>query len=323
MANVLIFAEVKDSAPKKASLELLSKGKELAAGLGGTISVLVVGAGVGGIAEKLAPYGATKVYVADGVDKYSTEGFTTLAAKVVAQESPALVLFSASSLGKDVGPRLAARIEGGFAADCVDISVVGGKVNIKRPVLAGKAFTNLVFNCPTAVVSLRPNSFPVAEPVAGSAETVALAADFGDVKAKVVEMIASQSTKPDLTEADRIVSGGRAMKNAENFKILDTLADIIGATVGASRAAVDSGYAPATIQVGQTGKTVNPSLYIACGISGAIQHLAGMRTSKVIVAINKDPEAPIFQKADYGIVADLFEAVPKMSEEFKKLLAEG
>jgi len=322
MSNILVIAEIKDSEPKKATLELLSKAKELAAGMGGSISVAAIGTGLAGFAAKVAPYGATKVYLADGVDRYNTEGYTAILAKVIDQEKPGLVLFTASTMGKDLSPRLAARLDAGIAVDCVEISAAGGKVVIKRPVFAGKAFTQVAFDG-VAVVSLRPNSFPVAAPAGGTAETVNVPADFGDVKAKVVELIAGVSTKTDLTEADRIVSGGRAMKAAENFKILNELADVIGATVGASRAAVDSGFAIQAMQVGQTGKTVNPTLYIACGISGAIQHLAGMRTSKVIVAINKDPEAPIFQKADYGIVADLFEAVPVMTAEFKKLLAEG
>ena len=321
MSSILVIAEIKDSEPKKATLELLSKAGELAAGLSGSVSVAAIGAGLSGFAAKVAPYGAAKVYVADGVDRYSTEGFATILSKIVAQDNPGLILFTASAMGKDLAPRLAARLDAGFAADGVDISAEGGKVVVKRPVYAGKAFIQVAFNAAPAVVSLRPNSFPVAAPAAGSAETVNVAADIGDTKAKVVEVIAGQSTRPDLAEAERIVSGGRAMKAAENFKILDELADTIGASVGASRAAVDSGFAAQSMQVGQTGKTVNPTLYIACGISGAIQHRAGMRTSKTIVAINKDPEAPIFQLADYGIVADLFEAVPVMTAEFKKLLA--
>lgn len=322
MANVLAVAEIKDGSPKKVTLELLTKGKEVAGAFGGTLSVVAIGTGLAGFAEKVAPYGATKVFAADGVSEYSSEGYTKILADAVKQAGAGIVLFAASSAGRDLAPRLAARLDAGLAADCVDIAVEGGKVRVKRPVFSGKAFASVEFATTPAVVSLRPNTFPVAPPVGGSAETVSLDASFGDAKAKVVETQAAKSARPDLTEAERIVSGGRAMKNAENFAILEELADVIGATVGASRAAVDSGFAPHAMQVGQTGKTVNPVLYIACGISGAIQHLAGMRTSKVIVAINKDPEAPIFQKADYGLVADLFEAVPKMTEEFKKILSE-
>jgi len=323
MSNILVIAEINNSEPKKATLEVLSKAKELAAGLSGSVSVAAIGSGLSGFAAKVASYGATKVYVADGVDRYSTEGFATILSKIVAQENPGLILFSASAMGKDLAPRLAARLDAGLAADCVDISADGGKVVVKRPVFAGKAFTQVAFSAAPAVVSLRANSFAVAAPGAGNAETVSVAADMGDTKAKVVEVIAGQTTRPDLTEAERIVSGGRGMKAAENFKILDELADTMAATVGASRAAVDGGFAAQSMQVGQTGKTVNPKLYIACGISGAIQHRAGMRTSKTIVAINKDPEAPIFQIADYGIVADLFEAVPAMTAEIKKLGAKA
>jgi electron transfer flavoprotein alpha subunit len=321
MPTILVVAEIKDSEPKKATLEILSKATELAASLSGSVSFAAIGSGVAGFAARVAPYGATKVYVADGVDRYSTEGFATILAGIVAREEPGLILFSASAMGKDLAPRLAARLDAGFAADCVDISAEGGTVVVTRPVYAGKAFTRVAFNASPAVVSLRANSFPVAAPAAGSAETVEVAADMGDTRARVVETIAGQSARPDLTEAERIVSGGRAMKAAENFRMLDELADTIGASVGASRAAVDSGFAAQSMQVGQTGKTVNPKLYIACGISGAIQHRAGMRTSKTIVAINKDPEAPIFQIADYGIVADLFEAVPAMTAELRKLPA--
>lgn len=319
MSTILVIAEIKDSEPKKATLELLSKANELATGLSASVSVAAIGSGLAGFAAKVAPYGATKVYVADLIDRYSTEGYAAILSTIIAQDGAGLILFTASAMGKDLAPRLAARLDAGFAADCVAISADGGKVAVKRPVYAGKAFTQVAFGDGIAVVSLRPNSFPVAAPGAGEAQTIAVAADMGSPKAQVVEVIAGQSAKPDLTEADRIVSGGRAMKAAENFRILDELADILGAAVGASRAAVDSGFAAQSIQVGQTGKTVNPTLYIACGISGAIQHRAGMRTSKTIVAINKDPEAPIFQIADYGIVADLFEAVPVMTAEIRKL----
>jgi electron transfer flavoprotein alpha subunit len=323
MSTILVIAELKDSEPKKATLELLSKARTLAAGMSGSVSVAAIGSGLAGFAAKVAPYGATRVYVADGVERYNTEGFATILANVIAQDNPGLILFTASAMGKDLAPRLAARLDAGFAADGIDISADGGNIVVKRPVYAGKAFTQVAFSGAPAVVSLRPNSFPVDAPADGTAETIAVAADMGDTKATVVEVIAGQSARPDLTEAERIVSGGRAMKTAENFKILDELADVIGASVGASRAAVDGGIAAQSMQVGQTGKTVNPTLYIACGISGAIQHRAGMRTSKTIVAINKDPEAPIFQIADYGIVADLFEAVPAMTAEIRKLPAKG
>lgn len=322
MAKVLIICEMKGADPKKVTLELLSKGGELARELGGDVAALAIGSGLEGLADKLGPYGASRVLVAEGVDRYNTEGYAEIVARAVKEEDPSVILFGATAMGKDLAPRLAARIDAGIVADCVDVSLREGRVVARHPVFAGKAFIDVVFNASPAVVSLRPNSVSVGEPSGAGAEMVSVSADFGPVKARVTAEEAGESARPDLTEAERIVSGGRAMKSAENFKILEEMADVIGATVGASRAAVDSDFAPQSMQVGQTGKTVNPSLYIACGISGAIQHLAGMRTSKVIVAINKDPEAPIFQKADYGIVADLFEAVPVMTEEFKKILAD-
>lgn len=322
MANVLVVAEIKEGEPKKVTLELLTVGGRIAAGLGGTLNAVAIGTGLGGIEAKLGAYGAKTVYVADGVGSYNSEGYTKILADVVAKDGSGLVFFAASSQGRDLAPRLAARLDAAFAADCVEVDVDGGKVKVKRPVFSGKAFATLTMDG-AAVVSLRPNSYPVGEGAGGAATAVATSGDFGAVKAQVVDVVAGQSGTVDLTEADRIVSGGRAMKSADNFKLLWDMAKVINATVGASRAAVDSGFAPHAMQVGQTGKTVNPTLYVACGISGAIQHLAGMRTSKVIVAINKDPEAPIFQKADYGIVADLFEAVPVMQKEFEKLLAEA
>jgi electron transfer flavoprotein alpha subunit len=207
-----------------------------------------------------------------------------------------------------------------MAADCIEIKSAGGKLQVRRPVFAGKCSKWVDFLKGPAVFSVRPNVFPAqAGSKSGAVEKVA--AQPGTIRTKLVEVLAAASKKIDLTEADVIISGGRSMKSADNFKILHDCAAVIGAGVGASRAAVDAGYATHDMQVGQTGKTVSPKLYIACGISGAIQHLAGMRTSKVIVAIDKNPEAPIFQRADYGVVADLFEVVPLLTEEFKKLKA--
>lgn len=319
MPKFLIVAEQRGSDPKKNTLELLSAARVL----GGEITAVIIGSGVKGFGEKLGPYGASKVFVADGVDTYNTEGFTNILVNLIKAESPDVVFFGASATGRDLAPRVSAALEVGLASDCTSVELDGDKLVVTRPVFAGKAFTKVAFLSSPAVATIRPNVLPVGDASGAAAEEVDLAADFGDAKAKIVDMETPSSAKLDLTEADRIVSGGRGMKNAENFAILEALADVIDATVGASRAAVDSGFAVQSMQVGQTGKVVNPTLYIACGISGAIQHLAGMRTSKIIVAINKDAEAPIFTKADYGIVGDLFEAVPMMTEELKKMLAEG
>ncbi len=318
MAKILVIAEQRGSDPKKNTLELLSAAKDM-----GDVSALIIGSGVAGFGEKLGPYGAGKVYVADGVDKFNTEGFTKIIVDAVKTDGSDVVLFGASATGRDLAPRVAAALEVGLATDCTEVAMDGDKFTVIRPVFAGKAFTKVGFTASPAVASIRPNVLPVGETSGGAAEEVAVDAGFGDVKANIVEMEESVSATMDLTEADRIVSGGRGMKEASNFSILDELAGAIDATVGASRAAVDSGYAIQSMQVGQTGKVVNPSLYMAFGISGAIQHLAGMRTSKVIVAVNKDSEAPIFTKCDYGIVGDLFDAIPLFTEEFKKLLADG
>ena len=318
MSNILVVAEVKGSDPKKVSFELLTLAGKLAADLGGSVSALVIGSGVASAAEKLAAYGAAKVYVADGVEKYNTEGYVKIISDVAGQDDAGVVLFGATSVGRDAAPRLAVKMDAGFVADCIDAKVVDGKVQATHPMFAGNGFATIAFEGTPAVISIRPNIIAVKEK-AGAGEAVTVSADFGDVKANVVEEIAGSSARPDLTEADRIVSGGRAMKSQDNFKILEDLADVIGASVGASRAAVDAGYADQSMQVGQTGKTVNPSLYMAFGISGAIQHMAGMQTSKVIVAINSNPDAPIFKVANYGIVDDLFKVVPELQKQWAAL----
>lgn len=325
-SGVMVFAEQREGKFRKVAFELLNIGKQLADKLGGPLSAVVVGKGVEGIAKDLGKFGAQKVYLVDGdlFELYSTEGYAEAVAQAVKQASPAVLLTGASAMGKDLTPRVAAKLSTGMATDCTALDVENGKLVITRPIYSGKCYIKLEIVSDPKVVSVRPNTYPVAGETGGSAELVkvdpGITAD--KIRAKVKEVVKTAAGKIELTEADRIVSGGRGMKSAENFKILFELADVIKAAVGASRAAVDSGYATQDMQVGQTGKVVNPNLYIACGISGAIQHLAGMRTSKVIVAINKDPEAPIFQKADYGIVDDLFKAVPIMTEEFKKLLSE-
>jgi electron transfer flavoprotein alpha subunit len=321
MSNVLVFAELRGAEPKKVSFEMLSAAKQIAAATGGAVVAAAIGDGLSGLGAKLGAYGATKVFVANGVAKYSTESFANILAGVIKQENPAVVLLGATAQGKDLAPRLAAKLGVGLASDIVGYRMDGDKFIAQRPVFAGKAFTEVAFLAAPAMATVRPNVLPVGAADGGAAAEVALAGDCGCPKAQIIEILAGASKRLDLTEAERIVSGGRGIKDKANFKLLEDLADVIGASVGASRAAVDAGYADVSMQVGQTGKTVNPTLYIACGISGAIQHLAGMRTSKVIVAINKDPEAPIFQVADYGIIGDLFEAVPLMTTEAKKLMA--
>ena len=254
--------------------------------------------------------------------RYDGAGYAAAVAAAVKAVSPKLLLFGASSIGKDLAPRVAAKLGAGLAADCTSLDASGGKLVARRPVMAGKAFERVAFPMAPAMATLRPKVFAPAPPEAGKAANVeALAFDWDATKPRAVVTGTTGATggKPDLTESEIIVSGGRGLKGPENFSLVEQLADALGATVGASRAVVDAGWRPHGDQVGQTGKTVSPKLYVAVGISGAIQHLAGMSSSRCIVAINKDPDAPIFKVADYGVVGDLFEVVPALTEAIKKL----
>ncbi len=325
MANeVLVLAEQREGTLKKISLELMTIGAEIAKTTGADLTAVIIGNGVEGIAKTLGAAGAKKVYVGETSDKYyNTEIYTQAISDLIKKVQPPIVLAGTTAMGRDLTARVAARVGAGLATDCTELRVEGGKLVMKRPVYSGKAYIEVTATASPAMASIRPNTYAqAAQDASRSTEVVKIEVKPVTPRAVVKETVKTAGDKPDLTEAEIIVAGGRAMKAAENFKILDELADVIGATVGASRAAVDSGYVPHSMQVGQTGKVVNPKLYIAVGISGAIQHLAGMRTSKIIVAINKDPDAPIFQKADYGIVDDLYKVVPLLTQDFKKLLAE-
>jgi len=238
----------------------------------------------------------------------------------VKENDPAILLLAASAQGKDLAPSVVGKLATGMATDCTDVKIDGGKLVAVRPMYAGKCFGEVVVDTFPQMASLRPNVFTIVE-CAKAGEVVKFDAGLGEAKTKVVEVQKEASGKIDVAEANIIVSGGRGMKGPEGYGILEELAGLLGAAVGASRAAVDAGWRPQSDQVGQTGKVVSPNLYIACGISGAIQHLAGMSSSKYIVAINKDAEAPIFARADYGVVDDLFKVVPALTQEVKKLLA--
>jgi len=324
--GIWVIAEQRDGKLKKVTLEMLSKAKEMAQQGGDEVTALLLGSKVEGLAADLGNYGADKVqvYEADSLKDYTTDAYTKVIADAIKEGEPAIVLGAATATGKDLLPRVATRLGTGLAGDCIDLKIDGGKLMATRPIYAGKCIVEAGVESDPQMASVRPNVLAVGE-VDTSKQAEVIKKDVNvsdaDLKAVLKEIVKGASEQVGLTEAVIIVSGGRAMKSEENFKILWDLADALGtgSTVGASRAAVDSGYAGHSMQVGQTGKVVNPNLYIACGISGAIQHLAGMRTSKVIVAINKDPEAPIFQKADYGIVGDLFKVVPLLTEEVKKL----
>ena len=323
--NILVFAEQRNGALKKVAFEMLGLGSELAAGLGGSVEAALLGSGLGGLAVTLAQYGAAKVYVADdpALANYSGEGYTNTLAALIAKIQPAIVLVGATFMGKDLAPRLAARLGVGLAADCVAFALEGNKLLATRPIFAGKALSKVKLNRNPQMATVRPNVLPAPQPDADKKAVVeAIAADAANVRAKVVEIVSAGKGEVDVAEAETIVSGGRGVAGPDGFAPISSLAKTLGAAVGASRAAVDAGWIEHSHQVGQTGKTVTPTLYIACGISGAIQHLAGMRTSKVIVAVNKDPEAPIFKVASYGIVGDLFTVVPLLEKEFRALLAE-
>jgi len=320
MPGTLIVAEVQKGEIKKAAYEITSKAKSM----GGEVAAVLVGSGVAALAPNLAKYGADKIFVVDAPEykDYVTEAYVQAVAAVVDKVKPSVILVAASAQGKDLTPALAARLKVGSISDVVDLNLEGAKVVAKRPMYAGKAYAMVEAAGDPQVISVRPNSFSAKETAgAGAVENVAVALDASKIKVTVKSVEIAATKEPDQTEAEIIVSGGRGMKGPENFAMLEELARVLGptATTGASRAAVDAGWRGHSYQVGQTGKTVSPNLYIACGISGAIQHLAGMGTSKVIVAINKDPEAPIFTKADYGVVDDLFKVVPALTAEVKAI----
>lgn len=317
MAKVLVFTELNHDHVKPVTLEILGKLSDH------ENHVAVFGDLNDEQVKLLGQYGASKVHKlkGDNLDKYSPEGYANALKGFIEKNSFDYVFSGATATGKDLMPRLSSMFEAGLASDVTNFLFEGDTCHATRPLFAGKVLAKVEVEGPKPhFYTVRPNALGMPEsPTSAAGEVTEDTVSTGEIRAAIKEIVAAASEKVDLTEANIIISGGRAMKNAENFKILEACADVIGATVGASRAAVDSGYAPHDMQVGQTGKTVSPSLYIACGISGAIQHLAGMRTSKVIVAINSDPDAPIFTKADYGIVGDLFQIVPLLTEEFKKL----
>jgi electron transfer flavoprotein alpha subunit len=326
MSNtVLAFVEQREGNLKKTAYEVVSAAADLAAQLNGEAVALLIGSGVEGLAPELAKFGATKVMVCDGDDfgDYLGACYAPAIVHVAQQLDPAALLFPASSMGRDAAPRVAAKLGTSVASDCVALKAEGEKPVAKRPIFAGKAFVWVENTAAPLICTLRPNVFtPSQKQGAGEVEKVEFKPDPTDKTVTLKEMIASSGDRVELTEADIICSGGRAMKGPENFHLIEKLAAAFQGAVGASRAAVDAGWRPHADQVGQTGKTVSPTLYVACGISGAIQHLAGMSSSKIIVAINKDPEAPIFKMADYGIVGDLFEVIPVLTEAVKNAKSE-
>ena len=324
--NVLVFAERRDGQVKRSSLEAICVARRLADKLGGRVDVLALGPGAAAAADEAAPYGADRVlFVEDPkLELYAVQAYAACLAEAAAASEAGVVLVSATVMGKDLAPRATARMDTACASDLIEVDVeADGTLRGRRPVYAGRALAGVAIpKSRPAVATLRPNVFSLSEPDAGrKAEAVPLEVSLGDDQflVKTVEVRKAAQQELDVAEASVIVAGGRGLKEAENFSILRDLAGALDGAVGASRAVVDSGWIGHASQVGQTGKVVSPNLYIACGISGAIQHLAGMSSSKVIVAVNKDPEAPIFKVADYGIVGDLLEVVPAMTEAVRKI----
>src|SRR5450432_3992117 len=321
MSDALVVAELsEDGKLKKSTLSAITLAKSALPALGGSFSILVLGANAKAAAGELTGYGAAKVLTAEDASfaTYTAEAFTPTVAEV--GKGFGLVVATATTFGKDLLPRVAARLDAAYAGDCSAVASEGGKVVYKRPMFAGNAFGYCTLSTPIQMATARQSEFEAAAPSGGSSPVESVAKVAPSAAASRVEYVsleAVKSERPELSEASVIVSGGRALKE-KFFEVLEPLADALGAALGASRAAVDAGYAPGDFQVGQTGKIVAPKLYFAIGISGAIQHIAGMKGSKVIVAINKDAEAPIFQLADYGLVADLFVAVPALIAELKK-----
>jgi electron transfer flavoprotein alpha subunit len=323
MADILVFCEVVDGKLKGTARELLGKAKELADG--DDVTALILGSDLGDAADGLGALGADAVLKVehDALASYVPGAWAAAFSQAVEDNNPDVVIGAATSLGKDLLPRAAALLETGVATDVVDLFEGDDGIAGTRSLYSGKALATANVTSEPKFFSVRPNSFVIDGVEAGDGEVEDFDAELDDDYGySVTDVESSGGDAIELTEANRIISGGRSLKSAENFGIFDEAAGLLGAAVGASRAAVDAGYAGHSMQVGQTGKVVNPQLYIACGISGAIQHLAGMRTSKVIVAINKDAEAPIFQHSTYGIVGDLFEVVPLLTEELKQVLAD-
>ncbi len=317
--SIVVCAEQRDGNLSKVAFEALSEGKRLAAAAGDTVKALVIGSGIAACADELKKYGADEVVLADNeaLAAYTTETYAAVLAAFIAQESPALVLMGHSTVGRELAARAAGIADCGLVSDCIEIVFADGDYTFKHPIYAGKAIGTFKISSATRLATLRPNVFAIEE-ADGAGAVVEFAPEIPEAKVTVKAVNKVSGDRPELTEADIICSGGRGLGGPEGFKLIEDLADALGAAVGSSRAAVDAGWREHAAQVGQTGKVVSPNLYIASGISGAIQHLAGMGTSKYIVGINKDGEANIFNVADYGIEGDLNKIIPALVEKLKE-----
>jgi len=321
MRAIVTFAEQRDGRLRRAGLEAVSEARRLADTLKATVATVVVAPRAAGFASELASYGADRVHAFEDAESYATERYAGALAEVIAGAKPTAVLIPFTAMGKDLAPRVAAKVGAGLVSDCVALALSDGRLRARRPVYAGKAYATVAWEGDPQMATLRPNVFPLGTPDASRKAEVVAGTLSGSARARVTDTQASAAGKVEPSEAQVIDSGGRGLRGPENFHLVTALGEAFGAAVGASRAVVDAGWVEHQMQVGQTGKTVSPTLYIACGISGAIQHLAGMSSSKCIVAINKDRDAPIFKVANYGIVGDVFEILPKLTAAAKAYFA--
>ena len=328
--HVWIFVEVRDKEIKKVSFELASKAREIADTLGEKVGAIILGEKVHHLCDEIAAYGVDVVYIAENIalGDYNTKNYTGILTGLILKYKPNIVLFPATHLGRDLAPRVAASLEVGLTADCTGLSIKDGLLLQSRPAFGGNIMADIITpNVRPQMATTRPNVMKIQKPdFSRKAEIVTIPVDINPKDSKILIKEVIKTTKKgviSLDEADIIISGGRGIGSADNFKILEDLAKTINGVVGASRAAVDAGWRPRTDQVGQSGKTVSPKIYIACGISGKIQHQVGMKSSDTIIAINTDPEAPIFDIADCGIVGDFNEIIPALNEEFKKNLCKN
>jgi electron transfer flavoprotein alpha subunit len=323
MSTILTFAEQRQGHLRRPSLEALSEARRLADSMSGRVATVLIGSGVQGLIPELGSYGADEVHVFDApaLEAYATEPYLRALAQVAGVAKPWAILIPFTATGKDLAPRLSARLGAGLATDCVLLAIRDGRLEARRPVFAGKAYATVRFEGEPQMATLRPNVFALGVPSASRSVQTVLGTVETSSRSRSTAFHETGGETVELTEAQIIVSGGRGLKGPENFHLVKDLADALGAAVGASRAVVDAGWVDHQLQVGQTGKTVSPTVYVACGISGAIQHLAGMSSSKVIVAINKDPDAPIFKVANYGLLGDVFEILPKLAAEAKAYFA--
>ncbi|MED4351681.1 electron transfer flavoprotein subunit alpha/FixB family protein [Schinkia azotoformans] len=318
--KVLVLGEVREGNLRNVSYEAVAAGKLIAEG--GEVVAVLIGETVASLGAAMIQYGADRVVTVENeqLKNYTPDGYSQALLAVVNAENPEGIVLGHTALGKDLSPKIASKLGSGLVSDCVNVEVTGGNIVFTRPIYSGKAFEKKIVTDGVIFATIRPNNIPPLEKdESRTGDVASLVVDIKDLRSIIKDVVTKASEGVDLSEAKVIVAGGRGVKSAEGFNALKELANLLGGAVGASRGACDADYCDYSLQIGQTGKVVTPDLYIACGISGAIQHLAGMSNSKVIVAINKDPEANIFNVADYGIVGDLFDVVPLLIEEFKKV----